>query len=127
MSEVVQPVKLSGLPGLQLNDAEGVLDRTAKKMLNVPPQDVDVRYMDDNHHEDLEEQQGIQQKLFLQDQPSRFEISVSCAQGASHCNLIQMELLSSGRDTAYVAANGIPAVISEAAGGNLGALDGSSD
>jgi len=127
-SEVVQPVKMSGLVGLQVNDAESVLTETAQKMLNVPTADVRAYYKDYAHLEDEENTNEHPQKMFLQDAPARFEINVQCTGRGQGCSLVQMELLqalrdkktdfnsqfrkASGKETAYVAAAGLPAVLS---------------
>jgi len=66
--------------------------------------------------------------MFLQDAPARFEINVQCTGRGQGCSLVQMELLqalrdkktdfnsqfrkASGKETAYVAAAGLPAVLS---------------
>merc|ERR1712224_647811 len=68
-SEVVEPVKVTGLNGLQVNDAEFVLTETAQKMLNVPAQDIRVHYRDDAHLEDQQSTSAHVQKFFLQDAP----------------------------------------------------------
>merc|ERR1712093_845661 len=126
--EVIQTVKLSGLPGLQLNDAELILEHATRKVLNVNPQDIAVRYGDHNHEERLTSPSGAAQKLFLTEAPSKFDIQIRCQQSNQQCNLVQMELLSalrdrktefntalrkmSGKETAYVAPSGMPAVTS---------------
>merc|ERR550514_1567127 len=126
-SEVVQPVKMSGLVGLQVNDAESVLTETAQKMLNVPTADVRAYYKDDAHLKDEENMHTHPQKMFLQDAPAKFEINVQCTSHGQGCSLVQMELLqalrdkkadfntqfrkASGKDTAFVAAAGLPAVL----------------
>merc|ERR1711988_762845 len=127
-NEVVQPVKVAGVEGLQVNDAEMVLADASKTMLNVSPEDVTVTYADDNHVESLTSPHEHAQKLFLPDDASRFHIKVACTQGSERCNLVQMELLSAlrdkksefnrvfqksaGKSTAFISAAGLPAVIS---------------
>merc|ERR1712093_905244 len=97
-------------------------------MLNVPSDDVRATYQDDAHVEDQESSSPHAQKLFLQDSAARFHIEVQCAGLGQQCSLVQMELLSSlrdkkaefnadfrkssGKDTAFVAAAGLPAVLS---------------
>lgn len=71
-NEVVQPVKIAGLQGLQVNDAEAVVADTAKKMLNVPAEDVSATYEDSNHAEMLDSPHEHVQKLFLPDMPPAF-------------------------------------------------------
>jgi len=134
-NEVIQGVKLSGVPGLQLNDAEMVLESTAHKMLNIPAEDIAVRYRDHKHEERLHSNVNAAQKLYLPDGPSRFEIQVRCQQSNQQCNLVQMELLAalrdrktefntalrkvSGKETAFVAASGLPAITSLSGLGSL--------
>merc|ERR1711881_752818 len=139
--EVIQTVKLSGVPGLQLNDAELILEHATKKVLNVNPQDIAVRYGDHNHEERLTTPTAVAQKLFLTEAPSKFEIQIRCQQSNQQCNLVQMELLSALRDrktefnaavrkqamkeTAYVAASGMPAITSLSE--NIGQLEAGGD
>ena len=68
------------------------------------------------------------QKLYLTEAPAKFDIQVRCQQSNQQCNLVQMELLAalrdrktefntalrkfSGKDSAYLAASGMPAVTS---------------
>jgi len=126
--EVIQPVKLSGVPGLQLNDAETILEQTTKKVLSVAPENVAVRYNDHKHEERVTTPTLDAQKLYLTEAPAKFNIQVRCQQSNQQCNLVQMELLAalrdrktefntalrkfSGKDSAYLAASGMPAVTS---------------
>jgi len=126
--EVIQPVKLSGVPGLQLNDAETILEQTTRKVLNVAPQNIAVRYNDHKHEERFDTPTLDAQKLYLSEAPAKFNIQVRCQESNQQCNLVQMELLAalrdrktefntalrkySGKDSAYIAASGMPAVTS---------------
>jgi len=89
---------LAGVPGLQLNDAEVVLERATRKVLNVNPNDIAVRYGDHNHEERHTAPAAHAQKLFLTEAPSKFDIQVRCQQSNQQCNLVQMELLQALRD-----------------------------
>jgi hypothetical protein len=127
--QVVQPVKLAGVAGIQLNDAEMVLQEATTRTLNLEPASIAVRYADDTHQEIHDQAPSNHaQLLYLPESPSRFEIEVRCQQSNQQCNLVQMELLAalrdrktqfnevlrrvSGKETAYVAASGMPAVTS---------------
>merc|ERR1711881_454151 len=106
-------------------------------VLNVNPQDIAVRYGDHNHEERLTTPSAVAQKLFLTEAPSKFDIQIRSQQ----CNLVQMELLSALRDrktefnaavrkqamkeTAYVAASGMPAITSLSE--NIGQLEAEGD
>ena len=79
--EVIEPVKLSGVPGLQLNDAETLLEQAMKMVLNVVPDSIAVWYGDHNHEERLIAPRMHAQQLYLTEAPSKFEIQVRC--GAS--------------------------------------------
>ena len=49
--KVIQLVKLPGVPGLHLNDAETVLAHAGKKVLSGSPENIAARYGDLNHEE----------------------------------------------------------------------------
>jgi len=127
-NEVVQHVKVAGVAGLQLNDAEMVLEQATKKALNIAPENIAVRYKDHHHEERHDSPAKHAQKLYLSDRPSRFVIQVRCQQSNRQCDLAQLELLAAlndrknsfnealrkaaGKETAYVAASGVPHVTS---------------
>jgi len=106
----------------------GILEQTTKKVLSVAPENVAVRYNDHKHEERVTTPTLDAQKLYLTEAPAKFDIQVRCQQSNQQCNLVQMELLAalrdrktefntalrkfSGKDSAYLAASGMPAVTS---------------